>query len=360
MKKIIFASICLVLVLYLLGCQEKGTDNSSKAPVIAYEKLNVDIDLLEAESPTCCYTDESQMIFSVGVRNGAQDGPLVNTTRLVIYDYSSGKITKEYLIDSEAYIYNAMPYGDGILFSTYGNLDEKKTLWKVQHISEKGIETIDRGYARSYDLIPNFGINKEGIIYCYEDIDEGEYTFGVKAVNGLNSDIVFSEESDYRLVNPGRFPCNNNNYMLMVGKLKDDYATMVIGDQSGITGKYPLKEKLSSYGINDNMAICSSVKTQDEYSLHTVNLKIREEDHTNSGRPLFRIEGSGDSFVSVDSKFNLFVINNSEEVTKVEFDPPGEIGKGYFSFVLFYPISNGNYIALFDNEHYYKMKVSYR
>lgn len=151
-----------------------------------------------------------------------------------------------------------------------------------------------------------------------------------------------------------------HNYMLMVGKLKDDYETMVIGDQSGITGKYPLKEKLSSYGINDNMAICSSVKTQDEYSLHTVNLKTREEDHTNSGRPLFRIEGSGDSFVSVDSKFNLFVINNSEEVTKVEFDPPGEIGKGYFSFVLFYPISNGNYIALFDNEHYYKMKVSYR
>ena len=42
-----------------------------------------------------------------------------------IYDYSSGEITKEYPIDSEAYIYNAMPYNDGILFSTYGKLEEK-------------------------------------------------------------------------------------------------------------------------------------------------------------------------------------------------------------------------------------------
>ena len=81
-------------------------------------------------------------------------------------------------------------------------------------------------------------MNNQGVIYCYEDIKEGQYTFGVKAI--------------------------------------DDYATMIIGNKSGITGRYPLKEKLSSYGINDNMAICSSVNAQDEYSLYCVNLKTYE------------------------------------------------------------------------------------
>ncbi|MEG1470785.1 MAG: hypothetical protein RSC31_09095, partial [Anaerovoracaceae bacterium] len=351
--------ISLLMLGGMCSCGVAEEDISSKEPEVVYEQLKVDISQKKNEEISLCYCTPTEMVFSVGVRNGAMDGPLVNTERLVLYDYQKNNIAMQFQMNTDAYIYNAMPYKDGILYSTYGETGGMSTSWKVMFINSKGTKTIDKGYARQYDGMPCFGEINGKPIYVYEDIDGESYQCGVNIINDFVAVAIFTDEN-YSLCGSGILPTNGTEYMLMMSKEKDDYATVVVGNEKGIIGRYPLKEKLAAYNINESYAICSTVKSQDEFSLLTIDLKEAKESNTDAGRPLFRITGGkGKSFVSVDSSFNMFAINAGKKTSKTTIEMPIEIYKGSQA-VAYYPIEESKYVVSFDNKSYYRMTVIYK
>lgn len=355
MKKVIFICILMLMISILLaGCGNE--ENVSEKEITAtYEKLNVDLELSEGENLTYCYCTDEQMVFSIGERTGAQAGPLVNTKYLILYNYKEGNIEKKFDINSDAYVYNAVPYLDGILFSTYENSSESDTLWEVQYISDNETVTIDRGNCESYEKMPAIAYLGENPIYVYEDIEE-EYQCGVKMVENMNATSLI-KESRFRLLD-AEIHSNGSQYAFMADKTQD-YSTYIIGDKDGIIREYELKDKLLNYSINKDFAICSLQNSDTDIKLLAINLKDGSDVYADAGRALYRMKGSGDTCLTVDSGFTMFAVNTGKTISKTQIELPEELENKKPS-VMYYPLSEGRYAVKFDEDLFYIMKISYK
>ncbi|MGF6376970.1 hypothetical protein M2140_002049 [Clostridiales Family XIII bacterium PM5-7] len=359
MKKGTFLIIILVIILSLYGCNPTSTPSTEgeKKAEASYEEVTVDLGLQESESATCCYCTDSKMVFSVGKRNDAKTGPLVNTEYLMLYDYMDNGKTEKYSMKTEAYIYNAIPYKEGILYATYDGAYTDKTPWSVNYIDKNGIKELDSGTARNYENIPHFAMIEDVPVYVFEDFDKNSYRAGTKKVLDMKVESIFENADDEQLCTSGVLPSNGKQYMIMVGSEEDEYATAVIGDENGIVKTHTLKEKLISYGINKDYAVCSTALNDNTFSMVAIDLADGTTSYTDAGRALYRITGGeGDSMVSVDYTFDMFSINTGEKSTKNKLNFPDGITKEEAT-IIYYPTSASSYIVSMDNNKYYKMTI---
>lgn len=362
MKRGIYLFLILLITMGLYGCNQTDSPDTleEKQAQASYEEIKVDLDLLEGESETCCYCTDSKMVFSVGKRNGAKTGPLVNTEYLILYDYVDNSKTEKYTLKTDAYIYNAVPYQEGILYATYDQADGDKTSWKVNYIDKNGIKELDSGISRNYENVPHFAMINDFPVYVFEDVDQNGYRAGAKKVLDLNVESIFEDNDEKQLCTSGILPSNGTQYMVMMGKEDEDFATMVIGDEHGIVQQHTLNEKLISYSINKNYAICSTAQNDNTFSIVSLNLVEGTVSNTDAGRALYRITGGeGDSMVSVDYTFDLFAINAGEKSTKNKLTFPAGITKEEAT-IIFYPTSASDYVVSMDQNKYYKMNIEYK
>lgn len=366
MKKFLYTLLALCIVFGLCGCalskdkkdvkNENVKTHSEKPLTVSYEKIDFEAKLGAGESMTCCSCSNSKMVFSVGKRNGKPEGPLVDTIYLMLYDYVNNKTPEKFVLNTNSYIYNAIPYKDGIIYSTYCIFpNEEKSKWEVNYIDKDGIKKLDEGISRTYDNMPRFAKLKHNIIYLYEDIKNGDYECGVRILSEQKIKTILTK-ADCKII-PGPFSSNGNQYMIMMRKDNDKYATVVVGDEKGILSETLLKHKLASYGINKDYVVCSTVIDDNHFSLLSIVLKSGTKYYTDFGIPLFRITGGmGSSMVSVDNNFKMYAIIPGDKSMKKEI--PWPEGKQNGASIYYDPISPSKYIMSFDDE-YYIMKIQY-
>ena len=163
----------------------KVSDESIQAD---YEKINVPEDLT-AEGSRLCYAGENSLVFATGKRNGASTGPLLDTEKLVIYDTETGA-RRDFPIYSAAYICEAMPYQNGLLYSDYAfEGDNDGVVWNVMYADDSGSVSLDSGRCSYFDSVPAFAQLAGKPFYLYEN-EGNEKGLGIKRVAGMKPEPV--------------------------------------------------------------------------------------------------------------------------------------------------------------------------
>lgn len=308
-----------------------------------YDKFALPFVLNENQTELCCYSDGKDSIFAVGSRNGKQIGPLYNTEQL--YLCSNLEIIAEYEVGSSAYIISAVPYEGDILYVDYTEGDGGQLSWSLKRINGTEETVLDHGSASAFDRVPDLILAGSFPLYLWEQED----CFGINQISG---DTIHSivEESSYTLPTV-EIKSNGTYYCYMAAGPDDDNATMFIGNEEGIVWSHPLADKITSFAITDEYAVCGLGGQY--FSVDAVNLSTGESKSFQVDKALWRMSGSGEACVCVDDQFIPYYVDISQETIR-ELPRPEE--KSYQAWpTIFYPVDFNHYYARFstDDAHMY-------
>ena len=149
-KRITLGVILLITGLCFVVCTDQGAQK--KTDIESMEPAGFALDMSEDESATCTYSDQEKTVFSIGKRNGHATGPLVNTERLLVFSKDD---VQEIPMNVEPYIYNAVPFKNGVLYASYAYGDSGKCEWFVNYVEKGRIDLIDSGQCESYGNMPS-------------------------------------------------------------------------------------------------------------------------------------------------------------------------------------------------------------
>ena len=301
MKKYTLLLIICIICL-LSGCNAGNTEY----------KMNSAVDLKDLIEPgeelTCAYADSSSIILSIGNRNGKVIGPLVDTDRLLLKNYSDGS-SSTLKLETEAYIINAIPYNDGLLYSTYV-LEDDLYRWSVIYESDNERISIDEGTCSDCTYVPGFAMVNDRI--CYLSINKAGESWeqSVKLLTGYRSDAIFSVELES--VSEPRFFSNGKEYCFIADT--SGPAEYFIGTEEGITLRGGIEGEISSFGINDSYMVIGTVDEGEDFDkpyIFAIDLSSGETNSVPSEVISYRIAGSGNEFLCVDSEFSVFALDTT-------------------------------------------------
>lgn len=375
-KKTFFLSLILIFVLMLLSCSgEKSSEqldsqkikknealnleNKQKEISMKYEKINPQLSLEEDEIETLCYTDENYLVFSVGKKNGALNGPTIDTQYLVVYDCQKKKLIVKYEIKLDSYVADAIPYGEGLLYSYYKKVKaEKETYqWKVVYINRKNQrgQLIDQGLCQNYDRIPRFAILGQSTVYLYENIEYNERFCGVKKVKGEKA-LNFFKSHDLELLET---TIDSNRRKCCFLAIKKNTPILAIIEENGDIAEYEVDGKIMAFDINPSFAMVSlQDKVQEnQFSLHVVDLRTKKTMNFESTIELYRLKGGEDSFCyCVDWQFKPYQIDiESGTISRINLPKKYEYKN---PAIYFYPATKLGRVVAFSTEEeidYYYM-----
>lgn len=347
-KRFLALSLLLIGVVFCTACRNEAED-------ITYEPLELNFELEEGQSETGCYYGEEAIIFSVGERNERDEGPLVNTVSLILYDCANEKVVKEFLIDSEAYICSAIPYKDGILYLDYEGVFKDVT-WSLVFVDEKGKKLIKKGVCSSYQHTPVLRLVDETPVFFWENREGEAAKCGLsKIVDDEIVDVFEREKQDNGI---SYFTTNGEKYLFLEGR---EYGTFVIGDMSGIKHEYALDKKIISFTMTKECIVCS-LGEDDKYSLLEINLKNGKGKEVSMEKPLYRLESIGDNTCfGVYYDFESFMLNLKSD--KLSEAPAPEGLEGSRSPRAYFRVSKDKGIVIFSlpgekKDSYYMMTVN--
>ena len=354
--------ITLGVILLMTGlCFSACTDPAAqkKLEIESMEQEDFALDMNEGESSTCTYSDQEKTVFSIGKRNDAATGPLVNTERLLVFSKDG---VQEIPVNDEAYIYNAVPFKNGVLYASYKYGDPGECEWSVNYAEKERIELIDSGQCESYGNMPSIVYIGDIPYYQFTEKTSQGIREGIKRVVNGDPELVVSYECS-SMQDP-LLRSNGTEYCYIMADGSDP--TYIIGDESGVLYKNTIRKKMVDFGINDNTVVCSLAEDVDgkaEYEMLAIDLHTGEENYHEAKQPYYRICGSGDAFLCVDFQFGLHLINakgGSIVPEAAEYPESPDLNK---RSVFFYSQQEGRFLVNFfkDDDHeeaYYEIVVN--
>ena len=289
-------------------------------------------------------------LFFLLEKNGHATGPLVNTERLLVVSEDD---VQEIPMKIDPYIYNAVPFKNGVLYASYEYGDSGKCEWSVNYAEKGHTDLIDRGQCESYGNMPSIVYIGDIPYYQFTEKTSQGIWEGIKRVVDGEPELVFSYEcsamQEPLLVSNGTEYC----YLMADG----NHPTYIIGDESGILYKNTIRKKMVDFGINDHTVVCSlaeDVNGEAEYEMLAIDLDTGEEKYSDANQPYYRICGSGDAFLCVDWQFGLYLINkegDSIQPEAAEYPESPDLNK---RSVFFYSQQEGRLLAKFYEDDYHE------
>lgn len=358
MKKFTIAMFAFMLISLTLmtSCQGEVIEKTTFENT-TYSEIPLNFELDELQSETCCYVDEQIMLFTVGTRNGKPEGPLVSTDYMMTYDYKEGQIRAKYEVETEGYIFSAVPYEDGIIYVDYdGNLAETK--WQVRFISETENLILDEGESDSYAHTPRVTLIDGVPVYVWQNTPGEENVYGINKVVDMESLNIFKDEEN--TLSYVYFKDNSKEYCFLISKPDYTYGTIVVGDMNGIRYTYDLEEKLNSFGMTEDYVVCSTAESEEQKHLIKLKIDSGKAEEAAMSKHLYKLTGLEDNTcLLVDYDFNMFQLDvDSEELIGL---PLPEEFLGQTHSTAYYPINRDKCIVEFgleDSDVYYMMEKS--
>lgn len=324
-KKFITLLLFLVSTMFITSCYSEPKE-------VTYRPIALNFDILENQYETSCYHGEETLIFSIGENNGRQTGPFVNTTSLILYDHINEKVIKEFSVNTEAYVYSALPYQDGILYVDYdGTFENVK--WKLTFINEEEKKIIKEGWCNNWDQTPVLSTIDNTPVFFWEDRVDGTVTLGLSKL--VDGEIINIFEQAKQGSGNSYFTTNGHEYFFIEG---EEYGIFAVGDMSGLKQKYPLDKKLVSYTMTQKYIVCSLAENNDgeeKYYLLRIDINNGKEKRKEVSQHLYRLEGFGkNTCIGVYYDFRPFYIDlKTLEISEGSYPPDREgstCGKTYF------------------------------
>lgn len=341
-KKMGVMLLTIMTIILLFSCSKH---------VFQFQPIELVFEIGKNQSETCCYTDDKEMIFSIGTRNGKAEGPLVNTDSIVKYDYNSKKIISEYTIDSDAYITQILPYEDGILYVDYKGTFEN-VAWEILYFSDKGEKNVVlRGECLSYEYIPQLSLIDGKPIILWQDKDGTKW--GIDIIeNGKVSSLV--TDSIYKLGIP-HLMSNGEKYCVLVSKDNSEYGTYIIGDINGIKWTHDLDMKIFSSGITKNYFVCSMGNDKMHPKILKIDLETGKYENIDMLTQLYRITAFSEKTCLAMKEDLTFTMLDIETCKLQEMPLPDDVSEEKVLF--FYPVSENKSIIMEmgETDKYYLM-----
>lgn len=360
MRKSFFVVALLMSMVCIALC-------SCKAEHAPYERVDMSgLENFQGDISHLCYTDEERAIFTSGTKKDVPEGPLVDTKCITIYDLENQKIRKTFNISEENYIYNVVPYMDGILYASY-DFNAKNDLyeWKLSYRDENDKKILDKGTCSNYDRIPQIVLINETPVYIFENIvanngSAAAYTCGVKIIRGMQIGLIM-ETDEFELLQT-TLDSNGREYFFLAEK--DGKLRCYIGDLESVDESFDIDGKLGSFSINNSYVAVSiekagSTEENPEYHLLTFNLRTRKLKKYNTEEILYRLSGgSGENCMCVDWTFAPYKVNlENGKVEKMSL--PKGIEEG--TAVSFFPLNETSYLVEFmlegNDVAYYRVAI---
>lgn len=300
---------------------EPGTFQKIDFPIVFADKR---------DKANCCYMEGETGIFAVRNRNGASDGPLFDTQALCLTD--NFVIKKVFDLNSERAIVSMVPYQDGILYVDlthvpWSETEKNYVHWTLKWITEEQTVSIAQGRTDGDLEIPRLFLLGGVPHYLWKAWD-GSGMFGINRVEGTESIPVFTEK-EYTIDCMPPFECNGKQYAFDVSREGDPYATVLIGDATGILYRCAMDKKITSYAINDSSFVCGLADETDpnrtEFSVLSMSLKNGKTETFSADIPIWRFCGSGESFLAVDDNWHLLVVDTQAQEVRI-LSRPQEVG----------------------------------
>lgn len=281
------------------------------------------------------------------------------TEKFIVYDTKSSKVTEEYAIkDTDAYIYNAMPFEDGIIYSTYlpkTKKDNGQVPWSINYVTQDDSITVDSGHCRSNMNTPGFANIGEDIYYLYEDfVKESKYGFGIRKAD-LEKPKEVLWETKHKL-SENELYSNGTDFAIMVeGKINDGKANVLIGNVDGIYNEYDFPEKITSMGLCKDYLFCCTTSDGEKYSARSIALESGEEYDAELEEPLYRIASmKGNELTCVAGNWGMCILHPGKEFKKVSVEDPEKIIDGR-EFVRYYPYGESGTFAQLDDKKFCRL-----
>ena len=329
--------VCFVMA----GCSGQKASLDFEVQPVDYQ-----LDLGKGETANLCYANEKKDIFAVGIRNEAVEGPLTDTKRIQVYDMEKEHVTETYPVQGNCYVMQAVPYQEGIVFVQYENA-LVDTEWSIIYADKEGQACLDRGRCDSYESIPGIGLLGETVVYTYENTGES-YTWGVKKLSDMTAQNLFSEHGG-KCYTP--LYTNGEKYCFLIGRENSEFATMIVGDLNGEAFRHDLTQRVDSFGITKDYAVCSVSDGRDNTHLVKVQLRDGSSEVLEKTEPMYMLTGgSGQTAMYVSTGLQAYMTDITGDSTKrIEFPDDSE----YHQTLGIYPAGTEKYIVEINEERYY-------
>ncbi len=334
-------ALLTLLVLTVCSCQGKLAKPD-------LEELDMQYELAEDEELEPFYASETKIYAAVLKKEPpSMLAPRfgVTTERFIVYDIENKRIEVQYEPEEEGiYIYNAMPFEGGIIYSAYTPPEsiDSGVGWEIKYISDKGSKVIDSGLCSSkFDMLPGFAVLEGEVYYLYEDYDKNSgYGFGIKIADLNNPEIVVEERK--RKLDETEFYSNGTDYAF------SSEGKILIGNAKGVYREYELPEKMSHYGICKDYLFCCTTSDGNSWTARSISLKTGKEYTAEIEKPMSRFASmSGDELTCVRENWEMCVLRPGKEFEIVSTDDPDEIRVGRM-FVRYYPYGDRETLAQID------------
>ena len=346
---------CLILI-FCAGCGVADNDNG-RAYKAFYEPLSMELPELQAgQARLCCYADTKSAVFAVGDRNGKQVGPLYDTQYLYVWDRDG--VGKVYPLNTAAYVISAIPYGGGVLYVDYAVNSDGVHNWELILFRGEEKVTLAAGTVKDFDRVPKLFFLKEKAVYLWED----DTSFGLNLIEEETVRTLW-RETEGTLVSVNGACGNGEVFCVPVSFEGESWATMCVADVHGVLWEKPLFGGITSFAINDTYAVCGTgeknAEGTPEFTIERVSTSENTSGTAAVKSALWRLCGSGTSFVCVDDHFCIWGIH-AETGEAVELAMPPEVPTYRNWPVLFFPLGENSYmvqISVEEEQLFYRMTV---
>ncbi len=212
---------------------------------------------------------------------------------------------------------------------------------------------MDFGICDSWWDAPRLFCLEEATVFLYTDeaLHGEAKTTGLKRIAGGQVERI-AEYAHYTMKD-STVETNGTHYVF-AAEDKAGGACLLVGDLKGLCAKMQIDGRLNSFGINEKEAFYSSIwgdnrAAVNRSSFYGIDLqKGQAEKRREKVRPYYRLAGSGESLVCVDSGFNFYTVNAaSGELQALEIpaqyrEPGATVAIGAFS------LGDDRYMVMFN------------
>ena len=264
------------------------------------------------------YANEEISLFSLCKKSDEviMEGPAVETKELIIVNHLEKEIQVRVMVPEGYYIFNAVPFEDGIIYSTMPWRPDERTeykCWKVIFQSESEMKILKEGFNRGGYMgsyVPEFVVIKDSVFCLSENIDP-EYTYELSQIYmseaGVRCSTIFEENSGTKtLLNCLMY---DNGKELIFPTINEDVLEFVVADESGVIKNIPIHKKIYGFGINKDYAFVCTVGTK----LNLFSIHGDTEKAIPCGA-LYSVKMMGNKIIAMDGyhNYNFYEIDGDE------------------------------------------------
>lgn len=329
LRVLIFLLLAAVLVILAAGCSNEAKNKSGKNE---WHLVDDGVALQTGFSKYCHYYDGTQMVFSVEKDDKTINvGPATDSKSLMKYDFDAQKVSFICPVDTNAQIYSAVPFKDGIVYTDYverkadgGGIDTIE--WQMIWQTKDSTNILQEGECTYYSKLPAFALIDGKAVVLWSDSRKGCSQFSLVTENGLEAII----NEDYEWIANTELEFNGTEICFAVWEKEDDLR-LVIADLNGIVKSIKLNGKMMSHTLTKDNLICGigEYNGNDEMKMLNYDIRKGEETLTDIYTPLYRLRGGNTNYAAcVLGGFSQLAVIDAKTGEHTAFEAPkGLTGK---------------------------------